>query len=90
MGLKDYFSSLLSKVEASAEITNAGKNEDGFYKPTRTVLIRHLNLLRDLHDKPMARQMVKDAWQEVVKELPPEWLIMNEQDKQDLKKILKD
>lgn len=90
MGLKDYFSSLLSKVEASAEITNAGKNEDGFYKPTRTVLIRHLNLLRDLHDKPMARQMVKDAWQEVVKELPPEWLIMNEQDKQAFKKILKD
>lgn len=88
MSLKEYFSGLISKVEASAEITNAGKDDSGFYKPTRTILLRDLNLLKDLHAKPLARPMVKSAWESVVKELPPEWLVLSDNDKDELKKIL--
>lgn len=88
MGLKEYFSQLISRVEQSEEVNNAGKDEAGFYKPTRTILLRHLHLLRDLHDKPLAREMVGGAWQAVVKELPPEWLIMSEADRAELKSIL--
>lgn len=88
MSLKNYFSELIQKVESSDQITNAGKDENGFYRPTRTLLLRHLNLLRDLHDKPLAKKMVKSAWKAVVKDLPPEWLILSEEDKAELKKIL--
>lgn len=88
MSLKNYFSNLINKVETSDLITNAGKDENGFYKPTRTVILRHLNLLLDLHDKPRAIEMVKSSWEAVVKELPPEWLILSEQNKLELKNIL--
>lgn len=88
MSLKQYFTDLLAKVEASDEIDNGGKDENGFYKPTRSVLIQKLNLLRDLHGKPQAREMVKAAWATVVADLPPEWLVLSEADKAELKKIL--
>jgi hypothetical protein len=88
MSLKEYFSDLIDKVEKSDEITNAGKDESGFYKPTRTILLRDLNLLKDLHAKPLAKQMVKEAWKSVVKELPPEWLVLKDEDKAELKKLL--
>jgi hypothetical protein len=87
MALKDYFSTLIDQVENS-EIDNGGKDKNGFYKPTRTVLLRNLTLLRDLYDKPRAREMVKVAWQAVVDDLPPEWLILNDDLKKDLKLIL--
>lgn len=79
---------LIKKVETSKVITNAGKDDNGFYKPTQTVVLRHLHLLRDLHDKPRAKPMVKSAWGAVVKEVPPDWLILNDADKEELKKIL--
>ena len=88
MSLKEYFSDLIKKVESSEEITNAGKDDNGFYKPTRTILLRDLNLLKDLHAKPLARPMVKAAWESVIKELPPEWLVLAPADKAELKKIL--
>ncbi|MBC7753031.1 MAG: hypothetical protein H7Z71_02260 [Moraxellaceae bacterium] len=88
MGLKQYFSDLIKKVETSNVITNAGKDDNGFYKPTQTIVLRHLNLLRDLHDKPRAKAMVKTAWNVVIKEIPPEWLILNGKDKEELKSIL--
>lgn len=88
MSLRDYFSNLISKVESSEEISNAGKDDNGFYKPTKTILLRNLNLLKDLHDKPRAQAMVKTAWTAVVKELPEEWLILNEEEKKELRKIL--
>jgi hypothetical protein len=90
MSLKEYFSDLISKVEASDEITNAGKDQNGFYKPTRTILLRHLNLLRDLHDKPLARANVRAAWEAVTRDLPPEWLVIAGEDKKQLQKILSD
>lgn len=89
MGLKEYFSDLIKKVEDSEEITNAGTDENGFYKPTRTILLRNLNLLRDLYDKPRAKQMVKTAWSAVVKELPPEWLVLPEEDRIQLTEIIR-
>lgn len=88
MSLKQYFSDLITQVETSRVITNAGKDENGFYKPTQTIVLRHLHLLRDLHDKPRAKAMVKSAWEAVIKEVPPEWLILNDDDKKELKKIL--
>ena len=88
MSLRDYFTQLISKVENSTEITNAGKDENGFYKPKRTVLLRNLNLLRDLHDKPRAKDMVKSAWTSVIAELPPEWLVLTAEDKAELQNIL--
>lgn len=88
MSLRDYFSDLIQKVEASEEISNAGKDDNGFYKPVKTILLRNLNMLKDLHDKPRAKEMVKSAWTAVVKELPPEWLILSEEDKKELKNIL--
>ncbi len=88
MSLKKYFTDLLSKVESSNEITNAGKDKSGFYKPKRTILIRHLNLLIDLHDKPLARPMVKKSWEAVSAEVPLEWLVLNDAEKAELKKIL--
>jgi len=88
MSLKNYFSELIKKVESSDQITNAGKDENGFYKPTRTLLLRNLQLLHDLHDKPKAKPMVKSAWDAVVKDLPPELLVLSKEDKLELKKIL--
>lgn len=88
VSLTEYFSNLLRRVEESDEISNAGKDEGGFYRPSRTILIRHLNLLRDLHGKPMAHQMVKHAWEAVVKDLPPEWLVMNDNDQREFRQIL--
>lgn len=88
MSLKQYFSDLITKVETSDVITNGGKDDNGFYKPIKTIVLRHLNLLRDLHDKPRAKEMVKSAWAEVIKEVPPEWLVLNDEDKAELKKIL--
>ena len=90
MSLKDYFTNLIRRVEESDEIHNGGTDKDGFYKPTRTVLLQKLNILRDLHGKPLAKPMVKDAWKQVVAELPPEWLVLEENDKVELKKILSD
>lgn len=88
LSLRDYFTQLIKRVEESTEITNAGTDVNGFYKPTRTVLLQNLHLLRDLHDKPRAKAMVKSAWNAVVPELPPEWLVLNEEDKNELQKIL--
>lgn len=88
MSLRHYFEDLILRVENS-EIDNGGKDKNGFYKPTRTVLLRNLNLLKDLHDKPRAKAMVSAAWAAVVEELPPEWLVLDESQKVELKKILK-
>lgn len=88
MSLGEYFAGLLAKVESSDEIQNNGKDQNGFYSPTRTLLIRHLNLLKDLHAKPGARAMVRDSWKFVVEHVPPEWLVLNAQQKAELKSIL--
>lgn len=90
MSLEKYFTDLLAKIENSDRVENNGKDENGFYLPTRTLLIRHLNLLKDLHSKPGARAMVRDAWKFVVEHAPPEWLILNPEQKAELKKILTD
>lgn len=89
MALEKYFADLLQKVENS-DIQNDGKDDGGFFEPTRAVLIQRISLLRDLHSKPNARIMVRSAWQYVVKKLPPEWLILNDDEKNELKKILTD
>ena len=89
MSLADYFSNLIQRVEES-ELSNQGKDDNGFFKPTRTIVLRNLNLLKDLYDKPRARQMVQTAWKVVVKELPPEWLVLNPDQKKQLQEILGD
>jgi hypothetical protein len=90
MSLEKYFSDLLKKVEASEEITNAGKDADGFYKPTRTILLRHLQLLKDLHAKPLAKAMLKSSWAYAVENVPPEWLVPDSpEDREALAKMLK-
>lgn len=86
--LKAYFDSLLARVESGEEIQNDGKDKDGFYKPTRTLLLRHLQMLRDLHAKPLAKPMLKDAWKFVVETVPPEWLVLSDEQKAELKKML--
>jgi hypothetical protein len=86
--LTSYFNDLIKKVEAS-DLSNAGKDKDGFYKPTRELVLRNLHLLRDLHQKPLAKPMVKDAWKFVVENLPPEMLVLGDEDKAKLKEILK-
>ena len=88
MGLTEYFSGLISRVEADETIGNNGKDDNGFFKPTRTVVLRQLNLLKDLHAKPMARPMVRDAWKGVAKTLPAEWLVLGEADREALRSIL--
>ena len=88
MSLEQYFANLIKRVESSDEISNAGKDANGFYKPTKTILLGQLNLLKDLHAKPGAKAMVKGAWQAVVQELPSEWLVMNAEQKEEMKKIL--
>lgn len=85
--LREYFESLIAKVEAS-ELNNAGKDKDGFFKPTRELVLRHLNLLRDLHAKPLAKPMVRDSWNFVVENAPPELLVVPPELKGELKKIL--
>ena len=86
--LEKYFRALIERVENSEEITNQGKDAEGFYKPTRTILLRHLNLLRDLHAKPLAKPMLKAAWTYVTEHLPPEWLVADAEDKEALRKML--
>lgn len=87
MSLENYFKKLIAKVEES-DISNQGKDKDGFFKPTRTILLRHLNLLKDLHAKPLAKQMTKASWQYVIENIPPEWLILTPEEKTELKKML--
>lgn len=87
MGLADYFEKLIARVEAS-DIGNNGTDKNGFFLPTRAVLLRHLKLLKDLHAKPLARPMVKDSWRYVSDELPPEWLVLSADEKIELQTIL--
>lgn len=89
MGLNKFFTDLIAKVEASDEITNQSKDSNGFYKPRKTIVLRHLNLLKDLHDKPRAKDMAKASWRALIEELPPEWLLPeSEIDRAELKNIL--
>ena len=88
MSLINYFTNLIKMVEESDNISNAGKDKDGFYKPTRTILLRNLQLLKDLHNKPRAKDMVIVAWNAVVNEVPPEWLKLNPVEKKELFAIL--
>lgn len=87
--LKPYFESLIAKVEAS-DISNQGKDKEGFFLPTRELILRHLRLLIDLHQKPLAKAMVKDSWKFVAEHLPPEWLILSPSQKMELRKIIGD
>ena len=87
MALEKYFSELIKKVEHS-EIHNGGTDRNGFYSPTRSLILQNLNLLRDLHKKPHARAMLKTSWEYVVEQLPSEWLVLDENDKEELKKVL--
>lgn len=88
MSLDQYFAKLITKVEASSDVTNQGKDANGFFLPTRAVLLRQLHVLKDLHDKPRAKAMVRDAWKFVVEHAPPEWLVLSDTDKDALKKVL--
>lgn len=88
MSLENYFKELIAKVENSDEITNQGKDAEGFYKPTRTILLRHLNILKDLHQKPLAKPMLQGSWKFVVETLPLDWLILSDENKAALKKII--
>ncbi len=88
MSLENYFRKLIERVENSDEIDNAGKDQNGFYKPRKTIILRNLQLMLDLHQKPLAKEMVKNAWKAVTQELPPEWLILGAEEKAELKKIL--
>jgi hypothetical protein len=88
MSLETYFKELIEKVESSEEITNAGKDAEGFYKPTRTILLRHLNLLKDLHQKPLAKPMLQASWKYVVEQVPAEWLVLSDENKSAIKKML--
>lgn len=89
MSLEQFFSELIQKAEDSEEITNAGKDDEGFYKPTRTILLRHLQLLKDLHKKPLAKPMLKQSWAYVVEHVPAEWLVPgSKEDQAELKKML--
>lgn len=87
MDLESYFNSLLKKIEES-DIGNNGKDEGGFFKPTRTLLVRHVTLLRDLHKKPNAKPMLKSSWQFIVENAPPEWLVLSPEQKSQLTEIL--
>ena len=88
MGLEKYFADLILKVENSEEITNAGKDAEGFYKPKRTILLRHLRLMKDLHPKPLAKPMLKASWKYIIEMVPPDWLVLEGDDQAELKKIL--
>ncbi len=88
MSLDAYFQKLIDRV--TTEVSNQGKDENGFFKPTRTVLLRHLSVLKDLHAKPLAKPMVRGAWDYISENLPPEWLVLTPQEKEDLRKMLAD
>ncbi len=88
MSLEHYFQKLIERVENSDDIHNGGTDKNGFYKPTRTIVLRNLQLLKDLHQKPLARPMVKAAWEAVVEVIPNDWLILTPEDKAELKKVL--
>jgi hypothetical protein len=87
--LEKYFQALIERVESS-DLTNQGKDKDGFFEPTRAMVLQRLNLIKDLHSKPNphARGMVKTSWQYLVEHLPPEWLVLGTEEKAELKKIL--
>lgn len=87
MTLADYFTGLIRKVESS-DIQNDGTDKNGFYKPTRALLLRHLTLLRDLHGKPRAKEMVRSSWKFVCEEAPPDWLVLDEEQQAEMKRIL--
>lgn len=87
--LRRYFQELIDRVESSDEIHNGGTDKNGFYKPTRTIVLKQLHLLKDLHDKPRAHAMVKGAWEVLVQEMPPEWLVVPEELRAELMRILK-
>ena len=87
MSLTGYFDKLITRVEDS-DIGNNGTDKNGFFLPTRAVLLRHLRLLKELHAKPLARPMVRDSWKYVAAELPPEWLVLSSAEKEELQKIL--
>ena len=87
MSLDHYFDSLIKKVETS-ELDNQGKDDKGFFLPTRKVLLENLQMLKDLHAKPMAKPMLQTAWKFVTEHLPSEWLILSEKEKTELRKIL--
>lgn len=87
MSLEKYFDHLIAKVESS-DLDNQGKDDKGFFLPTRTAVLQNLRLLKDLHSKPAAKHMVKTAWKFVSEHLPSEWLILSDRDKAELKKIL--
>lgn len=89
MSLENYFATLIERVENSS-IDNQGKDENGFFKPTRAVLLQKLNMLKDLHNKPGAKAMVKSAWIYITENLPPEWLVISGEQKIELKKILEE
>ena len=90
MKLDTYFQNLIDKVQSSDEIQNNGKDKNGFFEPTRVVLLQKLNILKDLHSKsnPQAKAMVRSAWDYVTEKLPMEWLILDEEQKKELKKAL--
>lgn len=89
MSLDKFFSDLIKRAEESEEIDNGGTDAEGFYKPTRTILLRHLNLLKDLHQKPLAKTMVKASWAYVVEHVPPEWLVpATAEERAELKRVL--
>jgi hypothetical protein len=87
MPLTQYFDHLLQQVETS-DIGNGGKDANGFFRPNRSILIQKLNILKDLHASPGAKPMVQDAWKFVTEMLPPEWLVLEPSDKEELKRIL--
>lgn len=88
MVLTDYFKKLLERVESTDDVSNAGKDKDGFYFPTRSALLQKLNMLKDLNANERARPMLRSAWEFVVETLPPEWLVMTTAEKTALKKML--
>lgn len=88
MSLETYFQALIDKVENSDAVTNGGKDKEGFFLPTRSVLLQKLHMLRDLHGKKNAKPMVKDAWAFAVEHLPPEWLVLNSDQKAAIKEML--
>ena len=87
MSLDRYFDSLIKKVESS-DLDNQGKDDKGFFLPTRKAVLQNLQMLKDLHQKPMAKPMLQTAWKFVSENLPSEWLILSETEKTELRRIL--
>ena len=88
--LDAYFSKLLAKVESSS-LNNAGKDENGFFQPTRVFTLQKINMLKDLHrnaENPQAKAMLKTAWHYVTEHVPAEWLILSPDEKAALKAML--